>query len=209
MNLTKYAHACFTVEKNEQVLVVDPGEFSTDFISPTNVVGIVITHQHSDHFDPDQIATIIDKNPDAIIIGNDAIVSQIEAFQTHTVAAGDTLAVGPFNLEFSGGKHALIHASIPPITNLGVMINELLYYPGDSFTLPRKPVDTLALPAAAPWLKIGEAMDFLTTVEPRLAFPTHDAILSIEGKEIADRLLGMSAKSADIEYRRLDSPIDL
>jgi len=29
------------------------------------------------------------------------------------------------------------------------MINNLIYHPGDSFALPRKPVDVLALPAAA------------------------------------------------------------
>jgi len=209
MKITKYEHACFTVEKDSQVLVVDPGGFSSDFIAPENVIAILITHAHTDHFDHEQIAAIIDKNPDAIIVGDESITSNIEAFQGRTVASGDTMTTGPFDLEFFGGKHAIIHATIPESTNLAVMINDLLYYPGDSFTLPDRSVDTLAIPAAAPWMKIGEAMDFLIAIHPRLAFPTHDAILSEEGKGIADRHLSTVAAMSDIQYTRLQSPIEI
>lgn len=207
MQLTKYEHACFTVEKDEQLIVVDPGEFSTDFIAPLGVIAVVITHAHPDHFDSEQIAVIIDKNPQAIIVGVESITAQIEAFPTKTVAAGDTATIGSFNLEFFGGIHAIIHPSIPTIANLGVLINDLLYYPGDSFTLPGKPVDTLALPVAAPWLKISEVMDFMTTVRPRLAFPTHDAILSNVGKEIVDGRLSATATELGISYQRIMNPI--
>ena len=65
MKLTKYQHACFTVEEDDKILVVDPGEFSTNFLSPENVVGIVITHQHGDHFDTERLAEIMDKNSEA------------------------------------------------------------------------------------------------------------------------------------------------
>lgn len=209
MQLTKYDHACFTLEKDNQLLVVDPGEWSSDFISPSNVVAIVITHDHSDHFDHEQIAAIIDENPDAIIIGPKTVTSRIEVFQTKTVQPGDSIDVGSFHLEFFGGKHATIHPSIPPTTNVGVLVNELLYYPGDSLTLPGRPVDTLALPVAAPWIKISEAMDFLTQVHPRLAFPTHDAILSPIGKELVDGRLAATAQEVGSTYQRLTKTITI
>ncbi|MDN5275094.1 MAG: putative Zn-dependent hydrolase [Candidatus Saccharibacteria bacterium] len=209
MQLTKYEHACFTVEKDEQILVVDPGEFSSDFLAPENVKGIVITHAHPDHLDREKLTAIIDKNPEAIIIGPEEIVSHIEVFETKAVAAGDLIEIGPFRLEFFGGEHAIIHPSLPAIANLGVLINDLLYYPGDSFTVPNKSVDTVALPIAAPWLKISEVMDFLTTIHPRLAFPTHDAILSDVGKEIIDGRLQDTASKADILYQRISSPINI
>ena len=210
MKLVKYEHACFTVEKDGQLLVVDPGNFSSDFIAPAGVVAVVITHEHPDHFDHDQLAAIIDKNPEAVIVAHPSITSQIEVFQTRSAMAGDKLNVGPFDLEFFGGQHAVIHQNYPTIANLGVMINDLLYYPGDSFELPGDAsVDTLALPATAPWMKMSEAMDYLIAVHPRLAFPTHDAILSDEGRAIADRLLGMTAQKNNIEYRRLDGPLEI
>jgi len=209
MQLTKYGHACFTVEKDRQILVVDPGGFSQDFISPEHVIGVIVTHKHGDHLDHDQLAAIIDKNPDAIIIGPEEVTAEIEAFQTKTVHATETLTIGPFSLEFTGGQHAVIHRNIPTIQNVGVIINELLYYPGDSLVLPGKPIDTLALPISAPWLKVSEAIDFLLTTKPRLAFPTHDAILSQEGIEIYDSPLSRFSGEQGIEYVRLVQPLNI
>lgn len=205
MNIVKYEHACFTVEKDGQQLVVDPGSFATDFIAPSDVTAVIITHEHPDHFDPDHLAAIFDKNPDAIVFAPESVTSQIEVFATHTVQTGDVIQAGPFTLEFHGGRHAVIHESIAPIANLGVLINELIYYPGDAFTLTHKPIDTLALPIAAPWMKLAEAIDFLTTLKPRFAFPTHDKILSSEGKAIADRLLANAATEHDIIYERIET----
>lgn len=209
MKLTKYEHACFTVEKDNLLLVVDPGIFTTDFIVPENIAAIIITHEHQDHFDSEQIAAIMDKNPDALILAHETITSKIQVFQTHAVTAGDVFTIGSFTLEFFGGEHALIHPSIPRIVNLGVMINDLLYYPGDSFVLPQKAVDTLAIPTSAPWLKMSEAMDFLVAIQPRFAFATHDALLSSSGKAISDRLLGGIAEKNGIEYSRLELPVDV
>jgi len=209
MKLTKYEHACFTVQKNMQLLVVDPGGLSVDFLAPPNVVGIVITHEHGDHFDPKQIAGIMDKNPDAIIVGPKSVTSHIETFTSKTIEPGDKLTIGMFQLEFFGGKHAEIHRTIPIIPNVGVLINDLIYYGGDSYTLPKRPVDTLAVPAGAPWLKIGEAMDYMSAVNPRFAFPTHDAVLSDTGKEFADGLLSGFAERYGIEYMRLEAPVEI
>jgi hypothetical protein len=143
------------------------------------------------------------------VIGPEAVTSRIEAFATQTVNAGDKLTVGAFDLEFFGGTHATIHRSIPTVANVGVMINDLLYYPGDALTLISRPVDTLALPAGAPWLKIGETMDFLQQISPRLAFPTHDAVLSAEGKNISDSHLAMAARECGAEYQRLVSSLEI
>lgn len=209
MKLTKYQHACFTVEDDGKILIVDPGNFTSDFIAPENVVAVVVTHEHPDHFDHEQLAAIIDKNPDAVIVGHEAVVSQIEVFETKAIRAGDTLTIGPFSLEFFGGEHALIYKTMPVVANLGVMVNDLLYYPGDSFTTPGKPVDTLAVPASAPWMKMSEAMDFLADIKPRFAFPTHDAILSDIGKSLSDRLLGNTATTQSTEYKRLESPVEI
>lgn len=209
MKLTKFEHACFTLEHDDEVLVIDPGSLTTDFLAPENVVGVIITHSHRDHFDPELLASILDKNPDAIIITNSEVASTIEVFQTKIIQAGDKTEVGSFSLQFFGGRHARIHHTIAPIQNIAVLINELVYYPGDSFTLPGTSVDTLALPASAPWMKLSEAMDFLNLIKPRLAFPTHDAILSNSGREIADRLLDSVASTQGITYTRLTKTIEI
>ena len=205
MKIQKYDHACFSVTKDDKTLVVDPGDWSSDFAVPTDVVAVVITHEHADHFDHEKLHKIAEKNPTAILFAHESITNQVTELPTKSVASSDSASVGPFTLNFFGGKHAIIYADYPHVANLGVMVNDTLYYPGDSFDLPNRPVDTLALPVSGPWMKLGEAMDFCSTVNARLVFPTHDAILSDGGKSLADKLIGSVANN----YHRLTEPLEI
>ena len=210
MRLTKYEHACFTLEKDGKLLVVDPGAYTTDLPALESVAAIVVTHEHADHFDVSALGAIIAHNPDARIFAHESITRQFGDTLPHSsVVAGEGIEAGPFKLEFYGGDHAVIHPDIPGIANLGVMIDGMVYYPGDSFTQPKRPVDVLALPTAAPWMKMSEAFDFLTTVKPRLAFPTHDAISSDAGKQLADRMMPMFAEKVGATYMRLTEPLEI
>ena len=210
MILTKYEHACFTLEKDGKLLVVDPGGYTTDLGSPENVVAIVVTHEHPDHFDPAALGALIAHNPDAVIYGHENITKQFGDTLPHqAVRAGDTITAGPFSMEFFGGEHAVIHESMPAVANLGVMIDNTVYYPGDSFTKPEKAVRVLALPVAAPWLKMSEVIDYVLAVKPRVAFPTHDAILSPAGITLVDRLLPTFIKSYGGSYQRMNEPLDI
>lgn len=208
MNITKYEHACFTVEQDGKLLIVDPGAFTTDIGAPENVVGVVVTHEHADHFDPAALGAIIAHNPDAVIIAHENITRQFgdqnETLPYKTVATGDKVSVGPFELEFFGGDHAIIHPDIPQIANLGVMINDTVFYPGDSFVQPERDVQVLALPVSAPWLKISEAIDYLIDVKPKITFPTHDAIASPAGKSLPDRMIPPLAEKVGALYKRID-----
>jgi len=209
MKITKFEHACFAVEQNGESLVVDPGNFTTDFVVPDNVVSVVITHEHGDHLDKDLLKKIIEKNSNAVIVAHPDIIAQLGEFKTKAVNVNDKTKVGAFELEFFGGQHATIAKGFPVIANLGVLINGRLYYPGDSFTIPDQPVEILALPIGAPWLRIDEVIDFLAAIKPKLAFPTHDAVLSDIGKSLPDRLLPSIAEKVGGSYRRIDdSPLE-
>ena len=210
MQLTKFEHACFTVEKDGKMLIVDPGAWTTDLGSPENVVAIIVTHNHQDHFDPNALGALIAHNPDAMIYAPEDVTEQLgTALANKTVSPGDSIAVTPFSLEFFGGEHAVIHPAMPVPMNVGVLIDEKLYYPGDSFVTPKKPVEVLALPVAAPWLKMQEAFDFLTEIKPRLVFPTHDAIASEAGKQLPDRMVPIFAEKVGATYQRLVEPIEI
>ena len=204
MELTKYEHACFTVEKDGKVIVVDPGGFTSDFMMPEHVVAIIITHEHGDHLDMDLISEIVEQNSHVVIIGPEEVTAKLSKFETRTVHGGDGFAIEGFDLDFYGDDHARIHKDIPIVQNVGVLIEDRLYYPGDSFTMPEKSVDTLALPVAAPWMKVEEAIEFMKAVGARFTFPTHDAVLSPIGKQITDSVVGRFAEAAGTEYRRID-----
>lgn len=210
MKLTKYEHACFTIEKEGKLLIVDPGTFTTNLGSPENVTAIVITHEHPDHFDMNALGAIIAHNPSAIIYGHSAITKQIcNALPNKSVSAGENIHIDPFDIEFFGGEHASIHSSIPVVANLGIMINQVLFYPGDSLTLPEKDVAVLALPVVAPWLKISEAIDYAEAIKANTVFPTHDAIASAQGKALVDRILSKYIEDYGGRYQRVEDAIEI
>lgn len=204
MKLTKYEHACFVVEKDNKSIVVDLGNLTTDFVEPDEVVAIVITHLHPDHFDIEPVKALAKAHPRTIVIGPSEVTTQLPDLETRAVQPGDNFTIEGIELEFFGGEHNPIHPSRPVAQNVGVLIEERVYYPGDSFAIPERSVDTLALPVGAPWLKISEAVDFLLAVSPRFAFPTHDAGLSTAGQGFVDRTASSFAEEADIKYERID-----
>ncbi len=204
MELTKYEHACFTIEKDGKTVIVDPGAFTNDLSVPDSVVVLIITHNHGDHFDEEHIEAIVAKNPAVVILGPTEVTSQLSQYDTRTVKGGDSFALQGFDFDFYGDEHATIYKDIPLIQNVGVLIEDRVYYPGDSFTVPEKSVDTLALPVAAPWLKISESIDFMKIIGARLTFPTHDAIYSAAGQSVVDGMLSKFADAAGTIYQRID-----
>ncbi|TXN29917.1 MBL fold metallo-hydrolase [Lacisediminihabitans profunda] len=205
MRVTKHEHACLIVEASGKLLVVDPGSFTTALVGLNDVVAIVITHEHADHWTAEQLARIIERNPDAQIFGPAGVAAAATDFEITVVNGGDTREVEPFSLRFFGEKHAVIHSSVPVVDNVGVLINGALYYPGDSFTVPEGvEVDTLAAPAGAPWLKIGEAIDFVLAVKPRRAFATHEMVLSVAGKSLANARLQWATEQGGGQFVALE-----
>ncbi len=186
MIITKREHACLVVEHSGASLVIDPGSFTPAFTAP-NLAAIVVTHEHGDHVTREHLDRLLASAPGPVELFAPAGVAAAHPdYRWHIVDGGDLRAAGPFALAFSGGHHATIHRSIPIVDNVGVFVNETLYYPGDSFTVPPRAVQVLAVPASAPWLKIGEVMDYLDTVRPRRAFPTHERVNSDAGNAMAN-----------------------
>lgn len=187
MKVTKLEHSCLVIASTDKTLIVDPGSFTTPLVGTSDVVAIVITHEHADHWTAEQLTLILDRNPDARIFGPAGVAAAAADFDITVVKDGDAHEIGPFSLRFFGEKHAVIHHTIPVVDNVGVLINNELYYGGDSFTIPQGvEVGTLAVPAGAPWLKIAEVMDYVDAIRPRRSFPTHEMVLSTAGKALSN-----------------------
>lgn len=205
MKLTKYEHACFTLEESGKKVVIDPGMYTQSLGDVSNVVALVITHEHPDHCEPRMIEQITRANPDVLIFVPEGLDLELETDAVvYAVKAGDKHEVDPFTLEFFGAKHAQIHASVPRPNNIGVLVNGTVYYPGDSFDLPGKAHPKVLLtPTSGPWLKIGEAMDFVTTAQPQLCVPTHNALYSEIGNSSADRWIQEACTKCKATFNHL------
>ena len=149
MRLTKLEHSALVIEHSGTKLFIDPGKFTTPITEAAGAVAVVITHQHDDHWTPDQLRRIVEANTEVRLFGPAGVAAAAADFDIEVVDAGDEVEAGPFRLRFFGGRHAIIHRSIPVIDNVGVLVNDALYYAGDSFTVPEGvAVEVLAAPAA-------------------------------------------------------------
>lgn len=195
MRLTKFEHAALLLEESGKKLFIDPGNFTSPLTDTANAVAVVITHEHADHWTPEQLNRILDLSPDVRIFAPEGVAKAASDFAITVVHPGDTVEAEPFRLRFFGGRHAVIHESIPVIDNLGVLVDDTLYYPGDSFDIPEGvDVDVLAVPAAAPWMKLAEAMDYVLAVKPKRSFPTHEMLLSRTGKDLSNSRIGWATE---------------
>ena len=203
MKLTKYGHACIVFEDQGKKLVLDPGAY-TDFPADlTDVIAIVVTHEHGDHFFEPSLEQILGNNPEAMIFGTPSACKKVPHLKTTPVYHGDHYEVGPFTIEFFGDLHAVIHSSIPVIENRGVLINDKFYYPGDSFTQPDRKVELLAVPTSAPWLKISEVMDFVAAVKHSHSMATHNALNSDFGNSLSNDRVKMVTESQGGQFHYL------
>lgn len=224
MKLTKLEHSGIVLEKGGEKLVFDPVEFAATLPELSGVVAIIITHLHGDHFQPEKISAILDRNPEAKIFAPEdaatAIRNALGVANVTVVAGGDEAFVGGdavangevfagnqegFKLEFFGKDHASVVVGKIPCQNIGVVVDGELTNPGDSFDLLEMngAVDVLLVPEVAPWAKISETMEFIKIAKPRLVVPVHDGLLSEMGKTIYDNLLRATCGEIGTEFAPL------
>jgi L-ascorbate metabolism protein UlaG (beta-lactamase superfamily) len=205
MKLTKYEHACVVLEEQGKKLVIDPGAFCQSFTDASNVVALVITHEHPDHYEPRYIDLITKANPDVRIFAPADLAAKMGDPNVAIMHDGSSASVEPFELKFYGEQHAEIHPTFTPPNNVGVLVNGTVYYPGDSFTLPEgMQPGVLLAPVSAPWLKIGETIDFIDAVRPKVVIPTHNALLSDIANTITEQWLKKTCEKHGTAYKHLN-----
>ena len=183
MKITHYGHACLLVEADGVRVLVNPGTFSVGFAELTELDAVLITHQHFDHFDVAAIGPLLEANPAAALVVEQATVvavpESIAVGRVRIVAPGDHFDVNGLDVQVVGGTHATIHPDIDLIPNVGYYFSAPgLLHPGDEFAPAAVDVEILALPISGPWQRLSDAVDYLRAVDPPLAFPMHEAVTS-------------------------------
>ena len=206
MRLIKFEHAALRLDHDGQTLIVDPGAFTAPLEDLAGLVAVVITHEHPDHWTPEHLDRLLAAAPGVPIFAPSGVAAAAEGYDITVVAPGDAVNAGTFDLRFFGGEHAVIHSSLPTVENVGVLVNDELYYPGDSYAVPEGvQVSTLAAPMGAPWLKVGDAMDFVLEIAPQRAFGTHDVPLSEIGRTMHQQRLQWATEQGGGQYFDLRS----
>jgi L-ascorbate metabolism protein UlaG (beta-lactamase superfamily) len=204
MRLIKYGHSCVRFEKDGAVLVIDPGEL-TERAALDGVDAVLITHEHFDHLDINALADALGKRPSVTVYAHAEVLPKLDpvADVVTTVESGQSFQAAGLRVRAYGGRHAVIYPGPLPVANLGFLVEDSVYHPGDSFDIPTDAqVDTLFVPISAPWLKLSESVDFVRAVKPRRAFALHDSLLNDVGLRVVDAGV---ARLAGCDYTRLSA----
>jgi L-ascorbate metabolism protein UlaG (beta-lactamase superfamily) len=177
MQLTKFTHSCVRISDRDRRLVIDPGSFSEVEEALEGIDAVLITHQHADHLDVARLAAAANANANLKVWAPKDVIDQLNA-----VGPGESFIAGGLQVRTFGGQHALIHSSIPVVSNVAYLVGDAVYHPGDSYTVPNAVVEALLIPLNAPWAKVAETIDFTIAVRAPKAFQIHDALLGEIGK---------------------------
>jgi L-ascorbate metabolism protein UlaG (beta-lactamase superfamily) len=206
MKLTKFGHSCVRLEKDGGVLVFDPGVFSDVPAALDGADAVLITHEHPDHLDADALRAAATANP-RLRIWAPAVVAQSLADLGERVGTAEPdsrFSAAGFDIATFGGQHAVIHPLLPVVANVTFLVDDTVYHPGDSFTVPPVAVPVLLVPIHAPWSRISEVIDFVIAVRAPQAFQIHDGLLNDIGRGMVEGHVTRFGAQYGSTFRHLD-----
>ncbi|MFI6057449.1 MBL fold metallo-hydrolase [Streptomyces sp. NPDC051286] len=198
MKITKFGHACVRLEKNGRAIIIDPGVMTPEPDALAGAEAVLVTHEHFDHFDPERL-----RGFDAAVYTCAGVARHLSGLdeRVNVVRDGDSFSVAGFAVSAAGGKHHFSHPDVPPVDNVGFLIDGEVFHPGDSLTVVDVP--TLLLPGQAPWLTVPDMIGYLRRMAPRRAYAIHDGLINEWGLKVLDDVLAMEAERAGTDIRRL------
>ncbi len=205
MKITKFGHCCLLIEVQGKRILTDPGAFTTAQNEVRDIDIILITHEHGDHLHTESLAKILENNPSAKVVTNSSVGKILSDIGVdYEILEGDSKSlVSDVSVEAYDGKHAEIYEEYGQVQNTGYFIADKLFYPGDSYIEPGKPVHVLALPVSGPWCKSAEALAYALRIKPQIAFPVHDGLLNEFGISVVHGFFEKLLPKSNIDFVRL------
>jgi L-ascorbate metabolism protein UlaG (beta-lactamase superfamily) len=210
MLLIKKAHSCIRLEKDRQALVIDPGGL-TDPEVFTNAEAVLITHEHWDHFEEGRLRNAMDTSPGLRLWTVRSVAEKMSGYgkRVTTVGPGDSFMAAGFEVEAHGAMHALLHRAVPRILNTGFEIDGAVFHPGDAFTVPFRPVDTLILPIHARWSTEADVVDYLGEIKPKRAIIAHEGMLHDFAIQLYGELIRLVEPNVDYQELKPNDTITI
>ncbi len=206
-------HASFLIE-DEKMIYIDPFGIPDELAKTLPKADIIlITHDHTDHFSPEDMKKIIKASTSVVSIK--AVVDELpeEAKISHVVAPGDTLTVQGIAIETVPAYN--IEKEFHPRDKgyVGFLVHldgRTIYHAGDTDLIPEMKslkVDIALLPAGGKFtMDETEAAEAADLIKPKIAIPMHwgsivgtreNAARFVELCEVPARMLESEALAID------------
>jgi L-ascorbate metabolism protein UlaG (beta-lactamase superfamily) len=192
------------LDDGDRALAIDPGVFSEVTAALDGASAVLITHEHPDHVNGEELKAAAGRNDQLRIWAPRPVADALQlGDQVVEVEAGQAFDAAGFAVRTFGGQHALIHPTIPMVPNVGYLVEDAVYHPGDSLIVPPVPVHLLLAPIHAPWSKTAEVIDFVVAVRAPRVVGIHDALLTDAGRSIVESHVERIGAEHGSSYRPL------
>ncbi len=194
-SLAWLGHDGFCLKAAEKVIYFDPFELTENDLAPADV--IFITHEHRDHYSPEDLEKIVTEKT---VIVTDKTVAKKLSGNVMVVAPGDVLDIAGLKVE--GVPAYNTNKDFHPKANdwLGFIVTVdgvRLYHAGDTDYIPQMKeirADIALLPVSGTYvMTASEAVQAALDINPQVAIPMHyDSIVGTtdDARLFADGLKG-------------------
>lgn len=210
MKVTKFVHSCLLLEKNDVKVLVDPGMYSWqdervmnfDF---SNILAVVITHNHADHLSEDFVTAVEQASPNAKWYGTQEVVDDLGKLDIAGLSANEDS-----DIQFIKSEHADLSPWFDeqPMHTSYIIFGEILIS-GDCQTLTDSSGARILAGVinGGPW---GSVVGFSKMIEsmsdrPKIVIPLHDWHWNEDARSAVYAKLPEVMGKFDVEFTQLQN----
>lgn len=174
MKVTKYPQSCLVLEKDGKCLLIDPGSLVSQKYSADDLPrpdAILLTHEHSDHADPELIRSLAGAG--VPVVGNQSTADTLNNIVTQIVRDGEVFEAAGFQIVARELPHCLMTDGSEGPQNTGYVVDGTFFHPGDGYSIDNLQVVTLAAPIAGPDISPRDLFTFIRQVKCDKVVPIH------------------------------------